>query len=122
LKGRPDSQVMPAGQVWRTGADEATTLKTDKGLRFGKLAVPAGTYTLWTIPGDAGWQLVISKQTGQWGTEYQQTQDLGRVPMTVAKAAKPVDQLTISIDDTAEGASLRIEWGSVRATTAFVVN
>ena len=120
LKGRPDSEVMPDGKVWRTGADEATTLKTDKALRFGKLTVPAGTYTLWTIPGAAGWQLVINKQTGQWGTAYQDSSDLGRVPMTVAKAPKPVEQLTLSIDDTAQGASLRIEWGTVRATTPFV--
>jgi hypothetical protein len=121
LKGRQDSEVMPAGSVWRTGADEATTLKTDKALRFGTLTVPAGTYTLWTIPGAAGWQLVISKQTGQWGTAYQEKEDLGRVPMTVAKAPKPVEQLTISIDDTAQGATLRIEWGTTRATAAFVV-
>jgi hypothetical protein len=121
LKGRAESEVMPAGQVWRTGADEATTLKTDKPLRFGSLAVPAGTYTLWTVPGSPGWQLVINKQTGQWGTAYQQKDDLGRVPMTLEKASKPVDQLTISIDDTASGAAVRVEWGSVRATTPFVV-
>ena len=121
LKGRPDSEVMPPGGVWRTGADEATTLKTDKALRFGSLTVPAGTYTLWTVPGASGWQLVINKETGQWGTAYQQKEDLGRVPMTVEKAAKPVEQLTISIDDTPTGAALRIEWGSARATASFTV-
>lgn len=121
LKGRADSEVMPAGQVWRTGADEATTLKTDKPLRFGSLTVPAGTHTLWTVPGTPGWQLVVNKQTGQWGTTYEPKDDLGRVPMTLEKASKPVEQLTISIDDTPKGATLRVEWGSVRATAPFTV-
>ena len=65
------SEVAPAGKIWRTGADEATTLTTDKGLMFGSLMIPAGTYTLYTVPGPTSWKLVVSKQTGQWGTEYQ---------------------------------------------------
>jgi hypothetical protein len=120
LKGRADAAVMPPGQEWRTGADEATTLKTDKNLKIGTLTVPAGTYTLYTVPG-AEWQLVVSKRTGQWGIPYPAGQDLGRVPMTVARAGAPVEQLTISIDDTPAGATLRIEWGSTRATVPFTV-
>ena len=91
---------MPPGQEWRTGADEATTLKTDKPLKFGTLAVPAGAVTLYTVPGDKEWQLVVSKKTGQWGIPYPKGEDLGRVPMKVAKPDKPVEQLTIAIDDT----------------------
>jgi hypothetical protein len=119
LKGRPDSEVMPAGQVWRTGADEATTLRTDRTLVFGTLTLEPGAYTLWTIPGDKQWELVINRQTGQWGTAYQQKEDLGRVPMKLEKAATPVEQLTIAIDDTPAGATLRIEWGSSRASVPF---
>jgi hypothetical protein len=107
--------------VWRTGADEATTLKTDKPLRFGSLVVPAGTHTLWTIPGASQWQLVVNKQTGQWGTDYTASQDLGRVPMRVSKTAAPVEQLTVSVANTAAGATLRIEWGTTRAEIDFVV-
>jgi hypothetical protein len=121
LKGRPDSEVMPAGQVWRTGADEATTLRTDRTLVFGTLTLEPGAYTLWTIPGDKQWELVINRQTGQWGTAYQQKEDLGRVPMKLEKAATPVEQLTIAIDDTPAGATLRIEWGSSRASVPFTV-
>ena len=69
---------MPPGQEWRTGADEATTLKTDKPLKFGTLAVPAGAVTLYTVPGDKEWQLVVSKKTGQWGIPYPKGEDLGR--------------------------------------------
>jgi hypothetical protein len=121
LKGRPLASVTKdPGPAWRTGADEATTLTTDKPLKFGTLSVPAGKYTLWTVAGDS-WQLVVNKQTGQWGTQYSQKQDLGRVPMTTGKTSAPVEQLTISIDDTATGGTLRIEWGGVSATAPFTV-
>jgi Protein of unknown function (DUF2911) len=122
LKGRPDGQMMPAGQPWRIGADEATTLVSDKPLRFGSLTVPAGTHTLYAMPGAASWELIVSKKTGQWGIPYPgEADDFGRAPMTVSKAEQPVEQLTISIDDTAAGATLHISWGSVRASIAFTV-
>jgi hypothetical protein len=122
LKGRTiGKDVAPYGQVWRAGADEATTLKTDKPLQFGSLAVPAGSYTLWTVPGEKEWQLVISKQTGQWGTRYDETQDLGRIPMRIGQAKGPAEQVTWSIDDTPKGATLRLEWGSSSATVPFTV-
>jgi hypothetical protein len=122
LKGRPESQVMPPGQVWRTGADEATTLKTDKPLMFGSAMLQPGSYTLWTVPGAKEWQLVINKQTGQWGTNYSQAEDLARVPMTVSKASAPVEQLTISLHDTPGGGELRVEWGTVSARVPFMVH
>jgi hypothetical protein len=119
LKGRTEAALMPPGQEWRTGADEATTLKTDKALMFGALHVNPGTYTLYTVPGEKSWQLVISKKTGQWGIPYPKGEDLGRAVMTVAKAAAPVEQLTISIEDTKAGGLLHIEWGTTKASAAF---
>jgi hypothetical protein len=121
LKGRTLHQgdLVPYGQVWRTGADEATTLKTDKMMAFGNVHLAAGTYTLWTLPSAQGWQLIVNKQTGQSGTSYAAAQDLGRVAMTVARTAAPVEQLTISIDDTAQGGVLRIEWGTVSVRAPF---
>jgi hypothetical protein len=123
LKGRvPGESVEPMeGQEWRIGADEATTLKTDKPLRFGTLAVPAGTYTLYAIPVKGQWRLIVSKEVGQWGIPYPSGKDLGRVPMTMSKPAKPVEQLTISIDDTPAGGTLRIEWGTTAASVSFSV-
>lgn len=121
LKGRPAAQVMPPGKEWRTGADEATTLTTDKALKFGSLTVPAGTYQIHTVPGDTSWQLIISKSTQAWGIPYPAGQDLGRTPMVLTSTASPVEQLTISIDDTPAGATLRIEWGTVSARAAFTV-
>jgi hypothetical protein len=122
LKGRAvGKDVAPFGKEWRTGADEATTLKTDKPLKFGSLAVPAGTYTVYTLPGEQGWQLIISKKTGQWGIPYPEGQDLGRTPMTVGKAGSPVEQLTLSVQDTPAGGTLRVEWGTTSASAPFTV-
>jgi hypothetical protein len=123
LKGRtPGKDVDPyEGREWRTGADEATTLKTDKALRFGTLSVPAGTYTLYTIPTGGTWQLIISKKTGQWGIPYPKGEDLGRVAMKAGTAPKAAEQLTISVDDTPAGGTLHIDWGTTRASIPFTV-
>lgn len=109
------------GKEWRTGADEATTLKTDKPLKFGSLAVPAGTYTLYTMPSGGAWQLIVSKKTGQWGIPYPKGEDLGRAPMTIAKPPAAAEQLTITIQDTQAGGTLHIDWGTTRASIPFTV-
>ena len=122
LKGRSLDTLTPAGKIWRTGADEATTLTTDKGLMFGSLMIPAGTYTLFTVPGPTSWKLVVSKQTGQWGTEYQEDKDLGRADLKVETLPKPVDQLTISFVEAKGSPTLNIDWSATRATTPFMVH
>jgi hypothetical protein len=121
VKGRALKEVAPYGAEWRTGSDQATTLKTDKPLTFGTLKVPAGTYTIYTVPGEKEWQLVISKKTGQWGIPYPAGQDLGRTPMKAETLSKPADQLTIAIDSTAAGGTLRVEWGASAASIPFTV-
>ena len=114
---------MPLGQPWRTGADEPTLLVTDRPLKFGALAVPAGTHTINTQPGATEWQLIVGTLATppQWGIPYRPDLEKGRAPMKVGKAAAPAELLTISIDDTAAGATLRIEWGTTSATIPFTV-
>jgi len=125
LKGRPEADLMPAGRPWRTGADEATILTTDKALKFGSVSLAAGSYTLNTEPGATGWQLVFGKLgpkgEAQWGIPYQKDLEIGRAPMTVGKTSAPVEQLTISIDDTSSGGTLRVEWGTTSASIPFTV-
>jgi hypothetical protein len=104
--------LVPYGQIWRLGADSATTLVTDTNLKIGDLAVPKGVYTLYIAASEAGWKLVVNRQTGQWGTEYSEGQDLGRVPMKLTKLSQPVETLKINL---ANG-MLEIEWGSTKAT------
>lgn len=113
--------LLAYGRVWRTGADEATTLRTNAGLDVGGLTVPAGTYTLYTIPGEKDWKLIINKQTGQWGTQYDQAQDLAPIDMKIEKLSSPVEQLTIAIDRQTGGGLLRIEWEQTRASVPFKI-
>lgn len=122
LKSRPLSQLTPEGKIWRTGADAATTLTTSKDLMFGGLLVPAGTYTLYTVPGAGTWKLVVSKQTGQWGTEYHEDRDLGRADMKVETLPKAVDQFTIGITEGGSGGVLTMDWGTTRASVPFMVH
>jgi hypothetical protein len=124
LKGRPESQVMPPGKPWRTGADQATVLTTDKPLRFGTVNLAPGTYTLNTQPDAGEWQLIVGKlaKPGQWGIPYNASLEIGRAPMKVGKTAAPVEQLMISVDDTASGGTLRVEWGTTSATIPFTVS
>src|SRR5258708_17281124 len=98
LKGRKavGGQLVPYGQVWRTGANEATALTTEADLNVGGVNVPAGKYTLYTLPSEGTWKLIISKQTGQWGTIYNEDQDLARVDMQKTALEQPVEQFTIS--------------------------
>jgi hypothetical protein len=102
--------IVPWGEVWRTGANEATHFHTDKDLVIEGVAVPAGTYTLWTIPRPDGWTLIINKQTGQWGTIYDSAQDLARVEMHVEPLEATADQFMISVEPMEAGAVLRLKW------------
>lgn len=122
LKGRAEATLMPPGQPWRTGADAATVITTDKPLTFGKVVLQPGSYTINTQPG-ATWQLIFGKlgQEGQWGVPYLPALEIARTPMTLQKLAKPVEELTISIDKQGAGQRLRIEWGTVSATAPFTV-
>ncbi|HEU4884057.1 MAG TPA: DUF2911 domain-containing protein [Longimicrobium sp.] len=118
MRGRPImGALVPYGQVWRTGANAATTLVTPRDLRIGGTAVPAGTYTLYTLPGESAWQLIINKQTGQWGTEYDQAQDLARIPMQVARTPAPVEQFTIALEPGGGNeVNLALMWENTRAS------
>src|SRR5690348_6671975 len=87
----------PNYPVWRAGANSATALVTEGDLDIGGLKVPKGTYTLYVLLGRP-WKLIVNKQTGQWGLEYHQDQDLGRVDMTVSQPPGPVETFKITLD------------------------
>jgi hypothetical protein len=109
--------LVPYGQVWRTGANAATTLTTPIGLNIGGTTVPAGTYTLYSLPGENSWKLIINKQTGQWGTEYDESRDLARVDMKVSRTPSPVEQFLISWNKKSESqADLIMEWENTRVS------
>lgn len=109
--------LVPYGNEWRTGANEATTFVTDTNVKVGDLSVPAGSYTLYTIPGETEWTIIINKQTGQWGTVYQEGQDLGRTKVKAGKTGDTVQQFTISFDP-AKGKStkMNLEWENTKVS------
>src|SRR6266511_4355707 len=82
LKGREEAKMMPPGTPWRTGADQATIITTDKALKFGTVSLAPGTYTINTQPG-AAWQLIFGRleKPGQWGIPYNPKLEIGRTPM-----------------------------------------
>ena len=105
--------LVPYGQVWRTGANPATSFITTGKLKIGTLSVPAGQYTLYTLPASPGkpWLLIINKQTGQWGTVYNEKMDLGRTQMQPNKLPAPQESMTISFEKTAKNSTeLHIKW------------
>jgi hypothetical protein len=123
LKGRPEAKMMPHGQEWRTGADEATVITSDKPLTFGTVTLAPGSYTINTLPDAKEWKLILGKlgKAGQWGVPYQPALEIGRAPMKLAKTSAPVEQVTYAIDPTATGGTLRIEWGTTSVTSPFTV-
>jgi Protein of unknown function (DUF2911) len=112
-----EKALVPYGEVWRTGANDATTFVTDTNLMVGGKAVPAGSYTIFTVPKADAWWLVISKKTGEWGTDYPgEKEDLARVPMKVSKTPAPVENFTIAFDSAGSKCTLRMEWENIRAS------
>jgi hypothetical protein len=106
-------EVVPYGQVWRTGANPATSFVTAGDLMVGNLKVPAGAYTLYTLPAAPGtpWLLIINKQTGQWGTVYKPEMDLGRTPLMSSKLPSPQEVMSISFEhSTPTSTQLHIKW------------
>jgi len=109
--------LVPYDQVWRTGANEATTLVTTADLTAGGTTIPAGTYTLFTLPSASEWTLIISKATGEWGIPYPgKDKDLARVGMEVVQRPSAQENFTINLDPKGTGCRLRLDWEMTEAS------
>jgi hypothetical protein len=113
--------IVPYGEVWRTGANRATHFYTSGDLRFGDLEVPAGEYTLFSIPEADGGTLIINTQTGQNGNSYDKSRDLGRVPMEVSTQDGVTEAFTITVEETDEGGRINLIWGDTIYSSDFVI-
>jgi hypothetical protein len=112
--------LVPYGQVWRLGANEATTFVTNTDLTAAGKDVPAGSYTIFAIPDQTRWTLIISKKTGEWGIPYPgESYELARVEMKSSKLPSPVEALTISFDQTNDGCTMNVDWENTRASVTF---
>ena len=114
--------LQPDGSVWRLGADYATVLHTDADLDLNGLAIPKGDYTLYVDTGANPWQLIVNKQTGQDGSDYDKSQDLGRVPMKISKNAAPVETYKMTLSQTkGNNGRLELAWENVVAAVDMTV-
>ena len=113
--------VVPWNEVWRTGANAATQLKTDRDLMFGTTRVPAGIYSIFTLPSQKGWMLIINRQHGQWGTVYNQSQDLARLPLRITHLRSPVEHFTFNISSRGREGILHLRWERTEASIPFTV-
>ena len=115
--------LVPYGQVWCPGADEATTLESSKPLRIGSLEVPAGPHTIWVLPTADVWTIVISKEPSGFHTRYNASADLGRAPLTRRTLDAPVEQLTFTIGNatSGRGGTIAMEWETTQVSTVFSV-
>jgi len=109
--------LVPYGEVWRAGANKATTFVTTADLKVGGKDVPAGSYTLFAIPAQDRWTLIISKKTGEWGIPYPGADsDFVRLEMKASSLPSAVENFTIAFDKSGSGCTLRMDWETTRAS------
>jgi len=113
-------ELVPYGQVWRTGANEATTFVTTTGVSADGRDVPAGNYTIFTVPEQSKWTLIVNKKTGEWGIPYKyESDELAKIPMSVSKTSSPVENFTIRFDQGGDACTLNISWEETQASVKF---
>lgn len=107
---KADGVLQPYGEIWRTGANAATIFEIKQDVQIVDKALKAGKYTLWTIPNEPNWTIIFNGETGQWGTNYDESQDVLRVDVPAIKTAETTEQFTITFAQTATGAEMILKW------------
>ena len=124
LKGRSMESLAPTGKVWRTGANNSTALLISNAITIGSKELPAGNYSLWTIPADGEWTIIINSKHG-WGTQYDEAGDVMRFSAKATKTAETTETMTIDISDidaNGKDAAIEIRWGNVSVKAPFSVS
>jgi hypothetical protein len=107
-------ELVPYGEVWRTGANEATTFVTTANVTVGGKNVPAGSYTIFTVPNQGNWKLIVNQKTGEWGIPYKyEADELGRVEMKVSQTPSAVENFTIAFD---QACTMTVSWENTQAS------
>jgi hypothetical protein len=114
--------LVPYGEVWCTGANWATKITTDADLEMGGLKLPKGSYSIWTLPTEKEWTLIINSETGQFHLDYKQSRDFGRTKMNVKALPTPVEAFTIRLSsDGGNKGTLALLWEKTEASVPFTV-
>ncbi len=117
LKGRSIAQLAPAGEIWRTGANEASEITFYKNVKIADNDIKAGTYALFTIPGEKEWTIILNSKLNQWGAyTYEKADDVLRVNVNASIAKETLDAFSISFKEEEDGASLVMGWDTTRVT------
>ena len=118
MKGRKIfGGLVPYGEVWRTGANEATTFDTTANVTVGGKSIPAGNYTIFTVPNQDKWVLIVNKKTGEWGIPYKyESDELARVDMKVSSTPSPVETFTIAFDQMGSSCAMNLSWENTQAS------
>jgi len=120
LKGRTMAKLAPNGAVWRTGANEAAEITFYAPMKMGNTMVQPGTYTLFTIPGDSEWTVILSKDLNVWGSySYKKENDVARVTVPTTMGDKSVEAFSMAFEESKTGADLWMGWGNVRVQVPF---
>lgn len=120
LKGRSISELAPNGKVWRTGANEATEITFYKDMFLGETLVKAGTYTLYTIPGEKAWTIIINKDLNVWGSYfYNEKNDVARIKAPVSIKKDSLEAFSIAFEGSKSGVDMHLGWGNVRVLVPF---
>jgi hypothetical protein len=115
-------EVVPWNRYWRTGANRATKITVSHPLYFNDKILPAGEYSVFTIPSQAGWTIMFNKEANIWGTNYNPVHDILRVPMQTEQLGEPVELMTIEVVPTAKGGSINIIWERIKASAQFTTS
>lgn len=122
LKGRSISDLAPAGKVWRTGANEAPEITFYKDVTFGGTVVAAGTYSLFTIPGEGEWTIILNKNLNQWGAySYDEGADAARVKASASSDGKSLEEFSVTFKEVEGGAHMIMGWGSTRVSVPVMM-
>ncbi|MGV3557712.1 DUF2911 domain-containing protein [Larkinella arboricola] len=113
--------IVPYGQVWRTGANEATIITLDQNVTVAGQPLDEGEYSLWTIPSEGNWIVIFNRETGQWGTDYDQTKDVLRVPVLARKRNAVAEQFYISFAPQSGGTDMMLVWDNTEAVVPIRV-
>lgn len=122
LKGRALSKMTPKFEVWRTGANEATQITFYKDAMLGSTKIKAGTYSLFTIPDEKEWTVIINSDTNEWGAyTYEKSKDVARLKVPVKQTEKSIEAFTMTFEEATDGATLYMGWGNLVVAVPFKV-
>ena len=122
LKGRSLSDLCPAGKVWRTGANEAAEITFYKDVNFGGKDLPAGTYSLFTIPGAGEWTVILNKNLNQWGAyTYDESADVARVSVPASMGEESLEAFSIAFKEVEDGVHMVMGWDKTRVAVPITM-